>query len=46
MISSYVEAIKKDLPPPVPPEDGRNTIKLLECIERSLEEKQPIKMSS
>jgi predicted dehydrogenase len=46
LICDYIEAIKKDWPPPVPPEDGRNTIKLLDCIERSLEEKQPIKMNN
>jgi predicted dehydrogenase len=42
MISSYLEAIKKDLPPPVSPEDGRNTINLLECIEKSLDERRPV----
>jgi len=41
LISSYIETIKKDLPPPVPPEDGKNTIKLLECIEKSLSEHRP-----
>ena len=45
LISDYIEAIKKDLPPPVLPEDGRKTINLLECIERSLDEKRPVKMS-
>jgi len=42
LISSYVDSIKKDLPPPVSPEDGRNTINLLECIEKSLDEQKPI----
>jgi hypothetical protein len=46
LICDYIEAIKKDLPPPVLPEDGRKTINLLECIERSLDEKRPVKMSS
>ncbi|MGB9914286.1 MAG: Gfo/Idh/MocA family protein [Candidatus Bathyarchaeales archaeon] len=46
LISSYIEAIRKDLPPPVPPEEGKNTIKLLECIEESLDEKRPVKMNS
>jgi predicted dehydrogenase len=40
LICNYIEAIKKDLPPPVTPEDGRKTINLLECIEKSLEEKR------
>jgi len=45
LISSYIEAIKKDLPPPISPEDGRNTINLLECIEKSLDEQKPIPTS-
>jgi predicted dehydrogenase len=45
LISSYIEAIKKDLPSPVPPEEGRDTISLLECIEKSLEMHQPIKVN-
>jgi len=42
LVSNYIEAVKKDLPPPVSPEDGRNTINLLECIEKSLVEKKPV----
>jgi len=44
LISSYIESIRKDLPPPVSPEDGRNTINLLECIEKSLNEQRPVAM--
>ena len=40
LISSYIEAIEKDLQPPVTAEDGRNTINLLECIEKSLDDHQ------
>ena len=46
LISSYVESLQKGLPSPVTGEDGRNAIKLLECIQRSLEEKKPIEFSS
>jgi predicted dehydrogenase len=46
LISSYVEAIRRDLPPPVPPEDGRNTIKLLECIEKSLDEQRSVRLTT
>jgi predicted dehydrogenase len=46
LISSYVEAVKKDLPPPVSPEEGRKTINLLECIEKSLETQQSIKLAT
>jgi len=42
LISSYIESIKRDLPPPVSPEDGRNTVNLLECIEKSLDEQRPV----
>jgi len=42
LITSYIESIKKDLPPPVSPEDGRNVINLLECIRTSLSEKRPV----
>jgi predicted dehydrogenase len=45
LISNYIEAIKKDLPSPVPPEAGRKTINLLECIEKSLDEKRPVSLS-
>ncbi len=45
LIHSYVGAIKNNRSPPVTPEDGRNTINLLECIERSLDEKRPVSLS-
>jgi predicted dehydrogenase len=45
LIGSYIESIRKDLPPPVSPEDGRNAINLLECIEKSLNEQRPVAMA-
>jgi predicted dehydrogenase len=36
LISSYVKSLKSDSPPPVGPEEGKKTIRLLECIEESL----------
>jgi predicted dehydrogenase len=45
LINSYIDAIKKDLPPPVSPKDGRNTINLLECIEKSLDVRRPVAIS-
>jgi predicted dehydrogenase len=36
LIKSYIESLEKDSDPPVRPEAGRNTIRLLECIEESL----------
>jgi len=46
LISKYVESIQKDFPPPVSPHDGRKTINLLECIEKSLDQKRPVSMDS
>jgi UDP-N-acetylglucosamine 3-dehydrogenase len=46
LISTYIETIIKDQPPPVPPEQGKNTIRLLECIERSLDEKKPVLLNA
>lgn len=46
LIHSFIESLQKDIPSPVTGEDGRNAIKLLECIQRSLEEKKPIEYSS
>jgi predicted dehydrogenase len=46
LISAYVDSIKKDSPAPVTGEDGRNTIRLLECIDQSLNEKKPVSYSS
>jgi len=46
LISSYIEAIKNDLPSPVSPEYGRDTINLLECIKTSLDEKRPVAVKS
>jgi predicted dehydrogenase len=42
LISGFVESVKNDLPPPVSAIDGRNTINLLECIEKSLDEGKPV----
>jgi predicted dehydrogenase len=36
LINSYLESLQQGAPPPVPPEQGRDTIKLLECIQESL----------
>ena len=44
MISSYIQSIKNNQPSPVTPADGRRTINLLECIEKSLDKKEPIQL--
>jgi predicted dehydrogenase len=46
LISEYIQSIKNDSDPPVKPEDGRRTIKLLECIEESLNKNQPVRMEN
>jgi len=45
LISSYVKSLDKGAPSPVTGEDGRNAIKLLECIEESLKERRPVTYS-
>jgi hypothetical protein len=45
LISSFIASVRKDLPSPITPEDGRKTINLLECIKKSLDEKKPIRMT-
>jgi len=46
LITKYMQSIKDDSDPPVKPEDGRKTIKLLECIEESLQKNHPVKIKS
>jgi len=46
LISSYVESLEKGSTPPVTGEDGRNAVRLLECIEESLREGRPVNYSS
>ena len=45
LIQNYVDSIRKDLPSPVSPEDGKKTVDLLECIRESLDKKQPVMLS-
>jgi UDP-N-acetyl-2-amino-2-deoxyglucuronate dehydrogenase len=46
LISSYVQSLEKGAPSPVTGEDGRNAIRLLECIEESLKKRKPVDFSS
>ena len=43
LISAYIKSLEENAPPPVTGEDGRNTIRLLECIEESLNKQKPVK---
>jgi predicted dehydrogenase len=36
LINSYIKSLINGSPPPVKPQDGKNTIRLLECIEQSI----------
>ena len=45
LITKFIEAIKNDEEPPVTPEDGRKTVRLLEYIEESLNKNKPVKVS-
>jgi len=44
LIKKYIECIKSDMPPPVPPEDGKKTVYLLEAIEKSLNVGHPVRI--
>jgi predicted dehydrogenase len=46
LINKYIDSIRNDTDPPVKPEDGRNSIALLECIEKSLNKNEPVKMKA
>jgi predicted dehydrogenase len=42
LINKFIDCIKNDLEPPVTPQDGRRTVRLLEYIEESLNKNRPI----
>jgi predicted dehydrogenase len=46
LIRAYIKSIEEDSPPPITGIDGRNAIKLLECIEESLIKQRPVKYAS
>lgn len=43
LIREYMSSLKKDEPPPIDPNEGRKTIKLLECIDESLKSGKTVK---
>ena len=42
LINAYMKSLENDMPVPVPPEEGKRTIRLLECIEESLNKHEAI----
>jgi len=44
LFTSFMNSIKNDLPPPVPPIEGKKTIQLLECIQESLNEGKVVRV--
>jgi predicted dehydrogenase len=46
LIKNYAESLEKGLPSPVTGEDGRNAVRLLECIDESLRKQCPIEFSA
>lgn len=44
LITKFMESIKDETDPPVTPEDGRRTVRLLEYIEESLNKNEPLKV--
>jgi predicted dehydrogenase len=45
LISAYIKSIVENRPPPITAEQGKSTIKLLECIEKSLDAKKPVSLN-
>lgn len=46
LFKSFMNSIKNDLPPPVPPIEGKKTIQLLECIQESLDSGKVVRVPS
>jgi predicted dehydrogenase len=46
LLNKFIESIKNDTDPPVTPEDGKKTVRLLEYIEESLNKNEPIKVEN
>jgi UDP-N-acetylglucosamine 3-dehydrogenase len=46
LINSYIESLESGFSPPVTGEDGRNTLRLLECIEESLNKQKSVTYSA
>jgi len=44
LLNKFIESLKKDIDPPVTPEDGRKTVRLLEYIEESLNKNEPVEV--
>jgi predicted dehydrogenase len=46
LINKFIDSIKNDTDPPVTPQDGRKTVRLLEYIEESLNRNEPINVKN
>lgn len=44
LINKFMDSIRNDSDPPVTPQDGRRTVRLLEYIEESLKRNEPVKV--
>ena len=44
LLTKFIQSIKNDEDPPVTPEEGRRTVRLLEYIEESLNKNKPVKV--
>lgn len=44
LISEYIKSLANDMPAPVQPEEAKRAIKLLECVEESLNKHQTVQM--
>jgi len=46
LISSFMDSLRRNSAPPVQPEEGKKTVRLLECIEESLNNRRPVLVSN
>jgi predicted dehydrogenase len=46
LINKFIDSIKNNVDPPITPHEGKRTVRLLECIEESLNKNEPIKLSN
>jgi predicted dehydrogenase len=44
LINSYIKSLRRGSSPPVPPEEGKRAVRLLECIEQSLNTNEIVSM--
>lgn len=44
LLTAFMDSLKNDLPSPVPPIEGKKTLQLLECVQKSLDEGKVVRV--